>query len=104
MSNDASLPPNAPIVNGAETQPQIHGEEDASPLSATLPTSTSSLEIVCEDLYRRVTAFLSKPPDSDFTQRVQEQTRISIGVIEKALKEYECDKLSRLLKTPLTCD
>jgi hypothetical protein len=98
MSNDASLPPNAPIVNGAEIQPQTHGEEDASPRSVTLLTSTSSLEAVCEDLHRRVTAFLKKPPDSDLTRTVQEQTRISIGVIEKALKDYECDKLSQLLK------
>lgn len=90
MSNDASLPPNAPIINGLDTQPQIDGEEDASPLSATIPASTSSLEAVSQDMNRRVTAFLNRRPDSDLVRRVQEQTRISIAVIEKALTDYEC--------------
>jgi hypothetical protein len=91
MSNDASLPPNAPIVQGAHDQPGINGEEDASPASAAAPAS-SSLEAVCADLHRRVSAFLDKLPDSDLTRRVQEQAKISIGVIEKALNDYECVK------------
>lgn len=86
MSNDASLPPNAPIINGVETQPSIHGEEDAS--------HPATLEAVCEDLNRRVTAFLNKPSDSDLTRRVQQQTKVSIAVIEKALNEYEYVPLS----------
>jgi FAD synthetase len=90
MSNDASLPPNAPIINGLDIQHPIHGEEDASPSSATISRSTSSLETVCKDLHGRVSAFLKRPPDSDMIRRVQEQTRVSIDVIEKALKDYEC--------------
>lgn len=89
MSQDASLPPNAPIVEGSEIQPKINGEEDASSSSATVPASTSSLEATCEDIHCRVSAFLDRPPDSDLTRKVQEQTRISIGVIEKALNEHE---------------
>lgn len=89
MSIDASLPPNAPIIESSETQPKINGEEDASASSATAPASTSSLEAICEDVHRRVSAFLDRPADSDLTRRVQEQTRISIGVIEKALNDYK---------------
>lgn len=103
MSNDASLPPNAPIINGSDNQPRINGEEDASPSPATTPASTSSLEAVCADLHRRVTAFLNKPPDSDLMQRVQEQTRISIGAIEKALNDYECVKLVQWPWRIVTC-
>jgi hypothetical protein len=83
MSNDASLPPNAPIVQGSHNEPRTNGEEDAS-------SASTSLEAVCADLHRRVSAFLDKPPDSDLTRRVQEQVEISIGVIEKALNDYEC--------------
>jgi hypothetical protein len=92
MSNDASLPPNAPIVQGLHDQPRTNGEEDASSASAA-GSAPSSLEAVCADLHRRVSAFLDKPPDSDLTRRVQEQVRISIGVIEKALNDYEFVKL-----------
>lgn len=99
MSNDASLPPNAPIINGPVTQPEINGEEDASPSSATTPASPKrSLEAVCDDLHRQVTAFLSRPPDSELVRKVQEQTRVSIGIIEKALNDYECVKPSPPLR------
>ena len=90
MSDDASLPPNAPMINGQDSQPQIDGEEDAS------PSSMPSLEAVCADLHRRVTAFLNRAPGSDSTRKVQEQVRISISVIEKALTDYE------LRETPLS--
>jgi hypothetical protein len=89
MSSDASLPPNAPIADGPDTLPSVYGEADASTTFGATAASTT-LEEVCKDIHRRVTAFLDKPPDSDLTRRVQEQTRISIEVIEKALNDYEC--------------
>lgn len=95
MSDDASLPPNAPMINGQDSRPQIDGEEDASPSSTTTtttPASVPSLEAVCADLHGRVSAFLNKTADSDSTRKVQEQVRISISVIEKALTDYECVK------------
>jgi hypothetical protein len=73
MSGDASLPPNAPMANG------VHGEADAS----------TTLSEVCSDMHSRVSAFLSTSPKSDIIRRTQEQTRISLGVIEKALQDYE---------------
>ena len=103
MSNDASLPPNAPMINGLDSQPLIDGEEDASTSIDTAPSCAPTLEAVCKDTHRRVSAFLNRPPDSDFVRRVQEQTRISIGVVEKALNDYECAKLLRLCHRQ-TCD
>jgi hypothetical protein len=73
MSGDASLPPNAPMANG------VHGEADAS----------TTLSEVCSDMHSRVSAFLSASPKSGTIRRTQEQTRISLGVIEKALQDYE---------------
>jgi FAD synthetase len=76
MSSDASLPPNAPMANGLD---HGHGEADAS----------TTLSEVCADMHNRVSAFLAASPKSDTTRRTQEQTRISLGVIEKALQDYE---------------
>ena len=73
MSGDASLPPNAPMANG------VHGEADAS----------TTLSEVSFDMHSRVSAFLSASPKSDAMRRTQEQTRISLSVIEKALQDYE---------------
>jgi hypothetical protein len=82
--DDASLPPNAPTVNGQDVRPQTDGEEDAS-----------TLEAVCADLNRRVTAFLNKSPDpgstsedADLTRKVQVQIKTSTRIIEKALSDY----------------
>ncbi|KAK6381482.1 3'-phosphoadenosine 5'-phosphosulfate sulfotransferase [Exophiala oligosperma] len=76
MSN-ASLPPNAPMMNGSLTS--SHGEADAS----------SSLEHICARLHSQVDSFLAAPPSDDVTKRTQEQTKITLGVIEKALEDYE---------------
>ena len=78
MSGDASLPPNAPLANGAD---HGHGEADAS--------SSTTLPEVCADMHNRVSAFLAAFPKSDILRKTQEQTRISLGVIEKALQDYE---------------
>ncbi|KAL6244171.1 3'-phosphoadenosine 5'-phosphosulfate sulfotransferase [Rhinocladiella similis] len=75
--NNASLPPNAPMMNGSLTS--SHGEDDAS----------SSLEHVCARLRSQVDSFLAAPPSDDVTKRTQEQTKITLGVIEKALEDYD---------------
>ena len=76
MSGDASLPPNAPMANGLDPG---HGEADAS----------TTLSEICADMHTRVSAFLAASPKSDNIRRTQEQTRISLGVIETALQDYE---------------
>jgi hypothetical protein len=78
MSN-ASLPPNAPMMNG--TVPDRHGEADVS--------SSSSLEHVCAQLHSQVQSFLAASPSDDVTRRTQEQTKIALSVIEQALGDYE---------------
>lgn len=87
MSTTAtSLPPNAPMTNGTTTTTTIgHGEADVSMNNST----ASSLQQVCADLHAQVSAFLSSVPPDDVTRRTQEQTRIALGVVEKALLEYE---------------
>jgi hypothetical protein len=76
MSGDASLPPNAPMANGID---HGCGEADAS----------TTLAEVCADMHNRVSAFLAAAPKSEIIRRTQEQSRISLGVIEKALQDYK---------------
>lgn len=91
MFNDASAAAASPMTNG--TSPSAgHREADAS---TTPPSaSTTSLAEVCADLNQRVTNFLAAEPVDEVTKQTQEQTRISIGVIGKALQEYDFDALS----------
>ncbi|OAP64880.1 hypothetical protein AYL99_00852 [Fonsecaea erecta] len=83
-----SLPPNAPMANG--TLAAVNGEADVSSSSA----SAHSLQDVCALVHAQVSAFLSAAPEDDVTRRTQEQARISMGVIEKALNDYEFETLS----------
>lgn len=85
MSN-ASLPPNAPTTNGVATHG--HGEADV-PSSHHPANRRLTLEEVCAQLHSQVTAFLSAEPSDDVTRRTQEQSRIALGVIDKALRDYE---------------
>jgi hypothetical protein len=89
MSSDASLPPQAPMTNGS------HGEADAS-----TPTSTTLRE-VCADLNARVTAFLAVPAEDETTAKTQEQTRIALGVIERALEEHRYVQYLPTLRSPV---
>ncbi|TGZ84202.1 adenine nucleotide alpha hydrolases-like protein [Ascodesmis nigricans] len=71
----------------------------APTLPAKLPNASTdpageTLEEVCSRLNQKVTGFLEMPAKTDLSRRVQEQTRISLGVIEKALEEYTLDQLS----------
>jgi hypothetical protein len=83
MSN-TSLPQQAPMTNG--THGPVNGEADVSSRS---PSTSHSLREVCALLHDQVSDFLSQPPQDDVTRRTQEQTKISMKVIEKALKNYE---------------
>jgi FAD synthetase len=48
----------------------------------------------CARIHDRIDAFLHEEQVSDRTRSVQEQTRISLGVIEKALDQYSLPELS----------
>ena len=67
---------NAPIVNG-------HSDPD--------PTTTTLLEISTA-LAARVNVFLETEQDLPLLKRVQEQTRVALGVIDEALERYRCVK------------
>lgn len=86
-----------------------HGEADASSSSSSTThnktsshssltevpertaTATTSLAQVCADFHGRVSAFLCATPNNETTKRTQEQTRISLEVIEKAVEDYGYD-------------
>ncbi|KAI9872189.1 MAG: 3'-phosphoadenosine 5'-phosphosulfate sulfotransferase [Pleopsidium flavum] len=47
-----------------------------------------TLQPLCAELHARVSAFLAEEAPDDRFKKVQDQTRISLGVIEEALKRY----------------
>lgn len=92
MSSDASAAAASPMTNGSvPSGTGSHREADASnnPATASSTQHLQSLADVCADLNQRVTSFLTASPESEVVKRTQEQTRISIKVIEKALEDYE---------------
>ena len=87
MTRDASLPPNAPMTNGTLTPG--HGEADASTMPSAPHPERPSLKEVCADVHSRVTAFLGLEATDETLRRTQEQVRVGIGIVEKALEDYE---------------
>lgn len=81
MSHDASAAASSPMTNGTGDS-QVNREADAS-------STSSSLADICAELHTRVTRFLNVESESEQVKRTQEQARISIQVIEKALQSYE---------------
>lgn len=71
------------MING--TLRTDHGEADASSHSAT----PASLEDVCAALHAQLESFLAAVAPDDVTKRTQEQTRIALGVIEQALRDFQ---------------
>lgn len=49
---------------------------------------TQSLAEQCERVHKRVCELLERPPGSERVRQVQQQTRISLGVIGEALEKY----------------
>ncbi|KAK5947531.1 3'-phosphoadenosine 5'-phosphosulfate sulfotransferase [Knufia obscura] len=97
MSSDASAAAASPMTNGSvPSGTGSHREADASnnPATASSTQHLQSLADVCADLNQRVTSFLTASPESEVVKRTQEQTRISIKVIEKALEDYDFNALS----------
>jgi len=87
MTN-ASLLPNGAMTNGLMANgTTVHQRREVDGSSHSQPPS--SLRDVCADLHTRVSAFLSSTPPDETTRRTQVQTKIALGVIEKALQDYE---------------
>ncbi|KAL2429819.1 hypothetical protein ABEF95_011493 [Exophiala dermatitidis] len=91
---DTSLPPNAPMTNG-NVAPG-HGEADVSSHTDNTDTTTPwpPLQDICAMINDQVNDFLATSPPDEVTKRTQEQTKIALEVISKALEDYEFGTLS----------
>ncbi|PNS18851.1 hypothetical protein CAC42_5390 [Sphaceloma murrayae] len=49
---------------------------------------------LCARIHARVTAFLDAQPTTELLQRVQEQTRLSLKIVDEALDRYSLEQLS----------
>ncbi|KAI9829861.1 MAG: hypothetical protein M1819_005959 [Sarea resinae] len=74
-------------------------DTDTDTITTTDPSSASTnttaydandLHQLCRQLNARITAFLEQDAPTDRLKRVQQQTRISLGVVEDALRRYRC--------------
>ncbi|RMD43567.1 hypothetical protein DV735_g1558, partial [Chaetothyriales sp. CBS 134920] len=99
----ATAPPrpyaNGTTINGSgggSTKRCKAGEDDAE--EDPVDKEERSLRDVCKDIHDRVQRFLRIEPasdaDGDVIRRTQRQTRISQGVIQRALVEYGFEHLS----------
>ena len=78
------------LANGTSTSsPSVHVHADAPPPQREQQQKQQrSLRDVCLELRDRVDAFLQKEHESPLLKGVQEQVRVSIGVVDEALKRY----------------
>lgn len=65
-----------------QTNGAAHAAKTANGGAPTLPD-------VCAELRRKVLAFLDTPAADETIRQTQEQTRISLQVVEEALKRYK---------------
>jgi FAD synthetase len=77
MTQDAPSHQDGPQVNGAPVS-----------ASASASEAVPALEEVCRELRRKVTTFLEEQTDNKVLQGVQNQVRVSLGVIEEAMRRY----------------
>ncbi|TPX07357.1 uncharacterized protein E0L32_002173 [Thyridium curvatum] len=76
---DRQTGPAPPRLNGGGSIPD-----------AAAAAASRSLEHVCLELRDKVDAFLNQKASTPLLSQVQDQLRISIGVVEDALNRYEC--------------
>jgi hypothetical protein len=77
MTQDAPSHQDGPRVNGI-----------AEPVSAYGSDAPRTLREICEGLRCKLTDFLGKETDNKLLQGVQKQVRVSMGVIEEAMRRY----------------
>ena len=68
-----------------------HGEADVSSHTNNTDTTTPlpPLQDICALVNGQVNDFLTASPPDEVTKRTQEQAKIALEVISKALKDYE---------------
>ncbi|KAK1768325.1 hypothetical protein QBC33DRAFT_371427 [Phialemonium atrogriseum] len=75
--------------------PLISSVEKATTASASDgPHAPRTLPEICLTLRRKVIAFLEEKTDDEVLRNTQGQARVSMGVIEEALRRYRPDELS----------
>ncbi|KAF4869941.1 putative FAD synthase [Colletotrichum siamense] len=72
----------APAANGYPAKPHL---SESPPLS---------FHDVCVELRDKVDAFLAEDPKTDVLRNVQEQLRVSMGVVDEALATYSLEQIS----------
>jgi len=65
------------------------GAQKPSPPSPLQPAKPLPLSELCSRVHERVTTFLMQDVTTQRLKSVQEQTRISLSVIQKALRQYK---------------
>jgi FAD synthetase len=74
------------------TQDAPSHQDDSRVNGVAKPTSASdtarTLPEICDELRRKVIAFLEEQIDDEVLRNVQSQVRVSMGVIEEALCRY----------------
>ena len=65
------------------------GAQKPSPPSPLLPAQPLPLSELCSRVHERVATFLTQEVPTQRLRSVQEQTRISLCVIQKALRQYK---------------
>ncbi|KAG9235840.1 hypothetical protein BJ875DRAFT_256374 [Amylocarpus encephaloides] len=69
--------------------------DDNAPIIPNGNDNTSTtIAPICAEVAAKVNAFLESEPESPLLRRVQEQTRIALGVIGEALERYSLEELS----------
>ncbi|KAI5201681.1 putative FAD synthetase [Aureobasidium subglaciale] len=68
--------------------------DDQGRTATIAPGQEERLPAVCAKVHARVTAFLAAQPSTDRLRGVQEQTRLSLKVLDEALERYSLSELS----------
>lgn len=70
-----------------------HADPDDKPAATAsipngAPVSSNSILPICNEIAGKVNAFLDSEAETPLLKRVQEQTRVALGVISTALERY----------------
>lgn len=93
--------PNVRLANGVLPNGTLPKPSSSFPL---LPSSALPLAELCSRVHGRVSAFLAQEAPSGRLKGVQKQTRISLGVIQDALRRYRSVEFGNKSRAMLILD
>ncbi|KAK4237270.1 hypothetical protein C8A03DRAFT_44843 [Achaetomium macrosporum] len=73
---------------------RINGTAKTDKSALTRGSSTRTLPEICFELQAKIDAFLCEETEDDVLRSVQRQVKVSMGVIQEALRRYGLDHLS----------